>query len=509
MIVKASELFKPWLDLPEALGDIDVLDVVDDSRQVKPGSLFIATKGHLADGHDYIESAARNGAALILAERPVNTGILAPSVVLENARSLVSHIAARFFGEPSRNMKLVAVTGTNGKSSFTYLFEAIMKRLGHTVGIIGTMAYRWPGVELPAPTTTPGPVEFQRILARMAEDGVDVAVCEVSSHALDQGRALGVAFDVGAFTNLASDHLDYHRDREDYFRAKRLLFTQVLPEGGKPAAAVTNMDDPRGADIIEGFDGPVYRVATSPRKGVELTIDPGECTLREVVGTLHFAGQSARMALPLVGRFHLSNASEAIASALALGEDFQDAVAAVSTCATIPGRMERVAHDAIHVFVDYSHTADSLEKALEELRAHAGSNRVIVVMGCGGDRDASKREPMGRVAAKLADLVMATSDNPRTENPFAILERVEHGIKQENIPRFKELSEGKAARKGYAVIEERERAIAEAIAWAAPGDAVLIAGKGHEDYQIVGREKRHFDDREVAAEALKKRGVAS
>ena len=500
--MNSSKLLKPWMTLSGAAGELDILDVVDDSRLARPGSLFIATKGHLADGHDYIGKAIENGAVMVLAERSVEIDTQVPIIVLKNLRQLVSHIAARFFGDPSKKLKMVAVTGTNGKSSFTYLFEAIMTVLGHTVGIIGTVAYRWPGTELPAPTTTPGPVEFQRILARMLADGVDVVVCEVSSHALDQGRARGVAFDVGAFTNLALDHLDYHHDQEDYFRAKQVLFTHVLPEGGKPAAAVTNLDDPRGESMVEGFEGPVYRVATLPRQGAELVIEPGDCNLREVTGILHFAGQSARLALSLVGRFHLSNSSQAIAAALALGENFQDAVQAVSTCTNIPGRMERVPHESIHVFVDYSHTADSLEKALEELRAQAGTSRVISVMGCGGDRDASKRAPMGRTAAKLADLVMVTSDNPRTEDPFEILEQVEAGVQEENLPRFETLSEGCEAEKGYAVIEDREQAILEAVAWTKPGDAVLISGKGHEDYQIVGREKRHFDDREVAAKAL-------
>ncbi|MFZ5586568.1 MAG: UDP-N-acetylmuramoyl-L-alanyl-D-glutamate--2,6-diaminopimelate ligase [Thermodesulfobacteriota bacterium] len=487
----------------------EIAGLACDSRAAGPGVIFAALVGAAADGHAFAPAAAQAGATCLLVERALpEVGDLCQVVVPDSRRALAL-MAAEFHGNPSQAMTVVGVTGTNGKTTVTYLIESVLARRG-PVGVIGTVNVRYAGQSRPAAMTTPESVEVQRLLADMRQKGVEQAVMEISSHALVQRRADGVALDMGVFTNLSRDHLDYHGDLEAYFAAKRLLFERLLPESrarGKEPQAVICADDPRGAGLAElarsqgikvwtyGLDAPADVTA----EDVILGLDGGVC---RVV----WPGGDFLAATPLVGRYNLQNLLAGAAAGLALGLRGAEVAAGLADLAGVPGRLERVAGVAggPAVFVDYAHTDDALRQALGALKPLT-PGRLFCVFGAGGDRDRGKRPLMGKVVGELADLAILTSDNPRGEDPLAIMAMVEAGLAEAGSRPAQDF--GRAHPPAYMREPDRAQAIAAAVGAAGPGDVVLIAGKGHEDYQIVAGVKRHFDDREQAAQALKARAA--
>ena len=479
--------------------DAEVSLVTADSRTVKPGALFVAVPGARSDGHDFAAAAARAGAVAVLAERPV---ACAPATLLlvPSARRALALAAAAFLGHPAERLSLCGVTGTKGKTTVTYLVEACAAAAGIPCGVIGTVSWRVPGRTRPASHTTPDATEVQALLAEMADAGARVAILEVSSHALDQERVAGLSFRAAGFTNLGRDHLDYHPDVESYFQAKRRLFVERLAPDG---VAVVNVADPHGARLAA-------ELAAAGRTSWRFGIPGAEIAPRDVrtgmdgtQAVLDTPRGEIRVRSPLVGAHNLENLMTAAGLALALGIPAADVAAGLSSSQGAPGRLERIDGRGVAAFVDYAHTPDSLAAACAALRA-LSPRRLVAVFGCGGDRDRGKRPLMGRAAGAAADLVLVTSDNPRTEDPDAILAAIVPGVEEAGLRRISP-DEARAGARGFTVVEDRRAAIALALEAARPGDAVLIAGKGHEDYQIVGTERHHLDDREEARRGL---GVA-
>jgi UDP-N-acetylmuramoyl-L-alanyl-D-glutamate--2,6-diaminopimelate ligase len=462
-------------------------DVAYDSRRVTRGALFAALRGGQTDGHRFIADALAAGASALLVEEapaalPRDVGV----AVVSDARAALADVAARFFGHPAQSLVLVGVTGTKGKTSTVRLCESVLRAGGKRAGSLGTISVRWPGFEEKAAMTTPESLDLQRWLARMRDARVDAVAMEVSSHSLVQGRVKGLRFAVAVFTQLASDHLDFHGDLESYGRAKSLLFGAEHLAG----TAVLNAADPwtpRLAELARAGGNPVVTYG----RGADSRADYATVAERVELASswLRVRGpeRELEVTLPLPGDFQIDNALAALAAGRALGIPWDAVRAGLESCPPIPGRLERVGSDSPVVLVDYAHTADSLQRMLSRVRPLV-RGRLIAVFGCGGDRDKTKRAPMARAACANADFVIATSDNPRTEDPDAILRDVAVGLSGP-----------------HEVIPDRRAAIARAIASARRDDCVVIAGKGHEDYQIVGREKRHFDDREEAAAALRAR----
>jgi UDP-N-acetylmuramoyl-L-alanyl-D-glutamate--2,6-diaminopimelate ligase len=479
--------------------DPDVSRVTGDSREVGPGSVFFALPGARADGHLFAAEAARRGAVAVVAQRPV---ACAPAVLFlaPSARRAMAVAAANFHGRPGERLLLAGVTGTNGKTTVTYLVEACAREAGVPAGVIGTVTHRFPGVERPASHTTPESTAVQSLLAEMRDAGARLALLEVSSHALAQERVAGMRFAAAGFTNLTRDHLDFHGDMESYFAAKRRLFAEHLAEGG---VAVVNARDPYGARLADQL-GPgrrVWRYGTRAEdalraEGVSIGLEGIRARFSTPAGGLEVSS-------PLVGAHNVENLLCAAGVALALNLPADAVARALSSSPGAPGRLERVDGRGVAVFVDYAHTDDALARALAALRALA-PRRLVCVFGCGGDRDRGKRPIMGRVAAEAADLVVVTSDNPRSEDPDAIVAEIVPGVEAAGLARLSPAAARDGAR-GFVVEPDRRAAIALAVAVAREGDAVLVAGKGHEDYQLVGAEKRYFSDREEARRAL---GVA-
>ncbi len=491
-----SELVRA-LDVIERVGDANVpIDgVTDDSRAVKPGSLFVAVKGERVDGHRYVTQAIGAGAAAVVLEEPPASVASIPMVRVRNTRKALGVLAGRFYGEPATRLTMVGVTGTNGKTTTTYLCKAMLESVGRRVGLIGTVAYQIGAETVPAAHTTPGAVELQTVLGRMRDAGLDSVVMEVSSHALALDRVAGCEFDAAVFTNLTQDHLDFHRDMDDYFQAKLRLFTGLSEPGRKsrPKRAIVNLDDPRGAAVAEATRAPVWtyaihREADLRAEGLKLSMAGSAFTVKSPVG--RFPVESR-----LVGEHNVSNLLAAIGVGLYEGLTPDHVRAGIAAASSVPGRFERVdAGQNFAVLVDYAHTDDALIRVLTTAQS-LKTGRVITVFGCGGDRDRTKRPKMGRAATRLSDVVFLTSDNPRTEDPLAILSEVEVGVKEVLDP----------SRVRYEKIADRAQAIDAAIREAKTGDTVVIAGKGHEDYQIIGTTKHHFDDREVARDAIERK----
>lgn len=475
------------LEVLEVRGDlgVEVRGIASDSRTVKEGDVFVAVKGERADGHGFIGEALRRGASALLVERRPD-GAAAPWARVRSTREALGLVASRFYGEPSSRLTVVGVTGTNGKTTTTYLLESIFRAAGKEVGVVGTVNYRFPGCVREAPNTTPSSLELHRLLGEMLQRGVSHVAMEVSSHALVQGRLKGCQFDAGVFLNLSPEHLDYHGTMDRYLEAKALLFREVLRDSPKDPWAIYNADDPRVRTVGDGVRG--LRKVTFGLRGQVRPVEAsrGPEGLRAVLDT---PWGRLEVRSPLLGEHNLYNVMAAVATALALGVEEEAVVKGVWALKGVPGRLERVGERPM-VIVDYAHTPDALRRALEAVRPLA-RGRVIVVFGCGGDRDRSKRPLMGRVASEGASLVILTSDNPRGEDPLAIIREIEAGI---------------APGTDYLVIPDRREAIREAIGLARPEDLVLIAGKGHETYQIVGGERLPFDDREEARKALEDLG---
>ena len=486
-------------DVPAGAAQVDIRALAVDSRRVGPGALFAALPGVNADGAQFAAQAAAQGAAAVLASRPLDLAI--PVVTAANPRRAFSLAASRFHGEPSRRLSLFGVTGTNGKTTTAYLIEQISAARGLGTGLIGTVESRWPGGKLPATHTTPESHELQELLRRMLDAGAQVVAMEVSSHALSQERASGCTFAGAAFTNLTRDHLDYHGSLEAYFEAKAKLFRELLPRG---APAVLNFDDARVAALAREVSLPLG-FTTRGAAGAALSAEQVKSDLAGVRFRLRTqapldAGLD-QVESPLIGAHNVENLLAAIGVLAGSGVPLRDIVRVVPECRGAPGRLERVPDPQGRVvLVDYAHTDDALARVLDALRA-AAAPRIICVFGCGGDRDRGKRPLMGEAAGSRADLVVATSDNPRTEDPLAILAEVEPGLAQTGKTHL-DPRHARMGLPGYCVVPDRREAITLAMQSARPGDAVLIAGKGHEDYQIVGTQKRPFDDRAEARRAL-------
>jgi UDP-N-acetylmuramoyl-L-alanyl-D-glutamate--2,6-diaminopimelate ligase len=470
--------------------DAPVSDVASDSRAVRPGSLFVALRGAQTDGHRFVADALAAGAsALLLEEPPAHTPDAVGVAVVRDSRAALADVSARFFGFPARSLVLVGVTGTKGKTSTVRLCESVLRAGGRKAGSLGTISVRWPGFEQTAGMTTPESLELQRWLARMRDAGVQAVAMEVSSHSLALGRVRGLGFAVAVFTQLAQDHLDFHGDLESYGLAKSLLFGADHLAG----TAVLNAADPwsaRYAALARAAGRPVVTYGRGAASGADFATVSERVELAHSRLRVRGPGAEIDIDLPLPGDFQIDNALAALAVGRVLGLSWDEVKRGLETCPQVPGRLERVGSESPVVLVDYAHTANSLERMLATVRPLV-RGELIAVFGCGGDRDKTKRAPMARAACANADYVIATSDNPRTEDPDAILRDVAVGLSGPNE-----------------VIPDRRSAIRRAIARARRDDCVVIAGKGHEDYQIIGREKRHFDDREEARAALALRSAS-
>jgi UDP-N-acetylmuramoyl-L-alanyl-D-glutamate--2,6-diaminopimelate ligase len=482
-----------------------VASVCYDSRLCREGSLFVAIPGLKTDGHAFIADAVARGAGFIVHEGEFHPPAGVTAIRVRDSRRALGILGKNLFGDPSAGICLIAVVGTNGKTTVTYLLESILRAAGCTVGVLGTVNYRYGGKTLPAPNTTPESFDMQRIIREMADHGVTHVVAEVSSHAIDLKRVDDCAFDRGIFTNLTQDHLDYHRTMENYFQAKKRFFAEVLPAGKKnrPRRMIVNTDDPWGQRLLREVGrevgGGQFTYGLEPPGDV--TASPFHLSLEGIEATLLIGGERLVVPSRLLGKFNLSNILAAAAAAFTLGipgGSIRDGIAALIH---VPGRLEKIsAAGQPAVFVDYAHTDDALRRVLQTLAAFR-TGKIITVFGCGGDRDRGKRPLMGEAATASSDLAVVTSDNPRTEDPLSIIREIETGIRS---TRFADADDWlrHPDERGYLVVPDRKEAIAAAIALAGSADIVLIAGKGHEDYQIIGAQKFPFDDRVIARAEL-------
>ncbi len=491
------------LDHPRIVGDPDreIVSLACHTRDAGPGALFFCVPGLTADGHDFATQAVAAGAAALVCERELAVPVT--QVVVDSARRAMALMSARFYGEPTRSLRVAAVTGTNGKTTTAHLMASILVAAGRRPALLGTVVNRIGGVERPTQLTTAESCDLQRMFREMVDAGDDSVAMEASSHALALDRTAGIDFDAVLFTNLTRDHLDFHPSLEDYFLAKRRLF---LPDERRQphAAAVVNAGDEAGRRLIDdcrpAYGDDLWTFALDGDTGAgDAAAVAGEIELRPDASSFTFAcrrlGLWERVDVPVPGRFNVANATGAALTMLALGLPFEAVRRGLAATGGVPGRMEAVrAGQPFAVLVDYAHTPDSLENVLRAARGVA-AGRLLCVFGCGGDRDRGKRPLMGALAAALADVAVVTSDNPRREDPDAIIDEIVAGIP--------------AAAAAEVVVEpDRRAAIGLAVGRAAAGDVVVLAGKGHEDYQILGSERVHFDDREVAREALAALGFA-
>jgi UDP-N-acetylmuramoyl-L-alanyl-D-glutamate--2,6-diaminopimelate ligase len=505
--MKLSEVIEK-IDILDVTGDLtgDVSSICFDSRSCGPDSLFVAIAGLKTDGHDYIAQALAGGARFIVHEKTFALSPEAePSAVIKvsSSRRALGILGKNFYHHPSSRLCLIGVTGTNGKTTITYLMESIFKAAGFSAGVLGTVNYRWGGKVLPAPNTTPESFEFQQILDVMVKAGVSHVIAEVSSHAIDLGRVEDGAFDLGIFTNLSQDHLDYHETMERYYEAKKRFFTEILPAGGKRGKhqAVINGDDPWGRRLLREIGSKTGTITFGTEDSCDVKATAFTLNRSGIEALIEAGDNRFQLRSTLIGKFNLYNILAATAAALAVGIAPAEITAGVQALRTVPGRLEKVSDlGQPDVFVDYAHTEDALRKVLQNL-SNFKRGKMITVFGCGGDRDHGKRPLMGKAAVELSDFAIVTSDNPRTEDPLSIIADIEAGIRDLGVQRISpdQLPEGA---KGYTVIADRKEAIEKALSTADDGDIVLVAGKGHEDYQILGTRKITFDDRAVVREFL-------
>lgn len=465
-----------------------------DSRKIIENSMFIAVKGFSSDGHDYIRKSVEDGANTIVIDqnRLDDFKDLSDSVNIllsDNTRKALSKISSVFYGDVSKKIPVIGITGTNGKTSTTYMIEAICKEAGYTPGVMGTINYRWKEIVKDAPNTTPESLDIQRMMAEMYSDDVDIIIMEVSSHGLDLGRVDDVYFKGAVFTNLSQDHLDYHKSFEEYFLAKRKLF-DLLERGASENFAIVNIDDEYGQRLSKYCEEKNYITKTySSKPGADYYPVPGLLEVAIDGVTFQLNAFDNKISMHTAGSFSLFNATAAAATADNLNINADSIKKGLENLKSVPGRFDSIKSDAgFGVIVDYAHTEDALVKLLDSAR-EITSNNLVTVFGCGGDRDKTKRPLMGQAACSRSDKVIVTSDNPRTEDPLSIISDIERGIQE-----YKDL---------YSVIADREQAIAKAIQEAEKGDVIVIAGKGHENYQIIGKEKIHFDDKEIAEKYIK------
>lgn len=475
--------------------DVSVQNIRYDSRKVGPGDMFVAMRGTASDGHRFIQAAIRAGAIVVIVDDDaalpdtffMHEGVL--KVVVADARAALAQLSANFYGRPGDSLTLVGVTGTNGKTTTTHLVRSIMEAHGENAGLIGTIEYRIGGQTIPATHTTPESLELNGLLAAMVHAGCTAAVMEVSSHALSMHRVEGMGFRAGVFTNLTQDHLDYHGTMEEYFRAKKKLFEQLNSD----AIAVINADDPYGTRLVEGCAAHVITYGTGSgadvrATGITLSVGGSRCTIA-------YHKEASEIRSTLTGQFNIANMLAAYATGVGLGIPAETAAAGIAQVEAVRGRFEQIAAPAgWTAVIDYAHTPDALENCLRTIRAimpGGRGHRIITVFGCGGNRDRGKRPVMGRIATTMSDVTIVTSDNPRNEDPRAII---------------REILVGAAAPDTVRTEPDRRRAIRLALTDARPGDVVLIAGKGHETYQVVGDTKLHFDDREEVESFIREKG---
>lgn len=499
--MRLSELTKdlPWASFDR---DVEVSRVIVDSRQARAGDLFVAIRGQSADGAKYVPQVVAAGAAAVAAEDEIDTqGV--PLVRVPDARRFAALVAHRLAGDPTAAMTVMGITGTNGKTTVTYLLEEVFRAWGRNVGVIGTVNYRYGGTVKPARFTTPEAPDLVAMLLEMKDAGVDTVVMEFSSHALQLRRTVGCILDAGVFINLSRDHLDFHGALDAYLAAKIRLFDEILPVSArtKPDVfAAINLDDPAGSQVLAST--PVRAIPFGI--GEELHWLDVQCDFDGLRGSLAYGPEAVEIFCPLLGDFQQINVLAAAAVCYGLKVPAEIMRRGLAVCRRVPGRLDPVGGQDFLVLVDYAHTPDALSSVLSTLRRLAKA-RVITVFGCGGDRDRGKRPLMGRAVAERADLVLVTSDNPRLEDPQAIIEMILPGVDESGLPRVAPEQLAGNETPAYAVEPDRARAIELAVRAAQPGDIVLLAGKGHEDYQIIGRERIHFDDREEAAQALARR----
>ncbi len=477
----------------------DIAFITADSRRAEAGCLFVALRGAQNDGHSFLEDAYRRGARVFVTEKPYHRDDVF-SLTVSDARAALATLAAAYYNEPTRRLKLIGITGTNGKTTTAHIIETILTAAEKNVGMIGTITYRYPGFTRSAQRTTPDALELQELFDSMDRNAVEWAVMEVSSHGLDQQRVDNCHFDAAIFTNLTPEHLDYHREMEIYFQTKQRLFNTLLPRSAKHTVAVINADDPAGQRIAADCSVPVL---TYGLHAGDVCARDVECSLEGIRATIVKGQESFEINSRLVGVFNLYNILAAAAACNALGIGVEAIQNGISQFDGVPGRMERIENEGgILVFVDYAHTADALTQVLTTLR-DAGADTIVTVFGCGGDRDRAKRPDMGRVAACLSTSVILTSDNPRGEEPETILAEIESGVLSHGFVKFTAEDECRARQGFYCITPDRRQAIRRAISLTRPGDVVLIAGKGHETTQQFAHIQSHFDDREEARQALK------
>ena len=481
--MKLTEIIK-FLDvdsLTYPLEDFQVQGISCDSRKVADGYLFVAIVGTKEDGHSFINEAIERGAKAVIVQNKTMIPQEITAITVKDCRSALAKISAEFYGNPSGKIKVVGITGTNGKTTVSYLIEAILKEANYLPAVIGTVEYRFKDKRIPSLNTTPGPLEIQSMLSWMLKEGADYAVMEVSSHALDQNRTEAINFHSAIFTNLTQDHLDYHETKENYFQAKAKLFKNMT----RGSFVIINNDDPSGDRLKK------ITVARKITYGIKDGADILARDIRLDISHTEFSvsGLNLKMRLeaPLIGRHNVYNILAALAWAEGEGIDPVIVKSAVEKFPCVPGRLEGVDNNnGILIFVDYAHTEDALNNVIRSLR-ECTKKRVIVVFGCGGERDKTKRPNMGRAVTELADFAIITNDNPRWEDPEQIIEDIKKGITQDN----------------YCVIPDRTEAISRALSLARKGDIILVAGKGHESYQILKDKTIPFDDRQAIRQCLK------
>ncbi|MBF0117901.1 MAG: UDP-N-acetylmuramoyl-L-alanyl-D-glutamate--2,6-diaminopimelate ligase [Desulfobacterales bacterium] len=476
------------LNLLDISSDLDITSIHYRAQEVKEGGLFVAIPGVNADGHDFIQTAIEKGAAAIVCEREVDTGNTL-RIMVQNSRNALAAISSKFYNNPTEKLVLIGVTGTNGKTTTTYLIESILKKANFSVGVIGTINYRYLNKTFNNPNTTPESLDLMRILSEMVACGVTHVVMEVSSHAIELSRIDSCLFDVSVFTNLTLDHLDFHQTMESYWQCKQRLFTEHLFKGQKKdlAKGVINCSNDKGKELKEKLNK-YFIISVGEHKSNTIWVYDVKYSLTGITGMISKNGTSFEFRSNLCGKYNLENILCAVGVSESLNISADIISSGIESLEYVPGRLQRIPNDMNRfVYVDYAHTPDALQNVLKTLR-DLTEGRIICIFGCGGDRDRSKRPKMAEIAASISDFVVVTSDNPRNEDPKKIIDEILSGLKTEH----------------YIVEVDRRKAIEKAITISKEGDTVLIAGKGHEDYQIVGTVKAPFDDMKEAELALER-----
>jgi UDP-N-acetylmuramoyl-L-alanyl-D-glutamate--2,6-diaminopimelate ligase len=489
----------------------DIKHISHNSKTIGSDGLFVALKGSRANGHDYIPEAIASGATALIIEEDTPVDKDVSIIKVPDARVALATVADCFYQHPSRKLTVIGITGTNGKTTISYLLESILKASGYHPGVIGTIDYRYGQQHQAAPNTTPNALDLQMIMRKMLDAKTSHLILEVSSHALEQHRVEAINFDIAVFSNLSPEHLDYHGTMEQYGKAKELLFTHYINQSSKERTyAVINYDDPLGRTLCTRTNAQLFRYGS--KEGIELSLKDTTLTSDGLSFLVNTPQGEVEFKASLIGRFNIANILAAVGTAMAHDIPLESIRKGITQVHSIPGRLERIPNEiGLTILVDYAHTSDALEHVLATLK-DLHPRRLITVFGCGGDRDTTKRGPMGDTATRKSDLAIITSDNPRTEDPHDIIEEITAGI-DHSITTYYDVDGLPDADQctGYSIIADRRAAIRTAVNLTKPGDILLVAGKGHEDYQIIGNKRYHFSDREEithALSALTRRGEA-